>query len=99
MSSRKTLALEFFADLDRLGCDVTNYVAPPIELDAELRAALEMLGEGATVASAAQSLFLSERTLHRRLASLRQRLGATTNASVAQIVLGEHAIPVRSRVP
>jgi DNA-binding NarL/FixJ family response regulator len=90
---------EFFADLDRLGCDVTHYVAPPIELDAQLRCALELLGEGATVASAAQSLFMSERTLHRRLASLRRRLGATTNASVAQIVLGEHATRSRSRVP
>jgi len=79
----------FLSEVTRLGCDVTEFVPPAVECDAELREALELLANGASVAATARSLFVSERTLHRRLAAVRDRLGASTNASLARIVLGE----------
>jgi DNA-binding NarL/FixJ family response regulator len=79
----------FLSEVTRLGCNVSEFAPPAVECDAELREALELLANGASVAATARSLFVSERTLHRRLAALRDRLGASTNASVARIVLGE----------
>jgi DNA-binding NarL/FixJ family response regulator len=84
----------FLSEVTRLGCEVGEFAAPEVELDAEMREALELLANGASVAATARSLFVSERTLHRRLAALRHRLGASTNASVAQLVLGD--LPPRS---
>ncbi|MGH8977509.1 MAG: LuxR C-terminal-related transcriptional regulator [Acidimicrobiia bacterium] len=62
--------------------------APATETDDDLRAALQVLTEGGTVADAANQVHMSERTLHRRLALLRKQLGLRSNVAVAREVLG-----------
>ncbi len=53
----------------------------------EVRRALKVLAEGGTVPEAAETVFMSERTLHRRLAKLRKELGVTNNVAAARKVL------------
>ena len=52
-----------------------------------MRRALKVLAEGGTVPEAAETVFMSERTLHRRLAKLRKELGVTNNVAAARKVL------------
>jgi DNA-binding NarL/FixJ family response regulator len=60
---------------------------PAVEADDDLRAALQVLADGGTVADAANTVHMSERTLHRRLATLREQLGLRSNVAVARQVL------------
>ena len=53
-----------------------------------MRAALEVLANGGTVAEAAYAVHMSERTLHRRLSTMRKQLGVRSNAAAARAVLG-----------
>jgi DNA-binding NarL/FixJ family response regulator len=59
-----------------------------VEVDDCLRRALEVLAHGGTVADAAYEVHWSERTLHRRLATLRKELGLRSTTAVARHVLG-----------
>ena len=52
-----------------------------------LRDALRVLAAGGSVAEAANEVHMSERTLHRKLARLRQQLGVTSNVVAARQVL------------
>jgi DNA-binding NarL/FixJ family response regulator len=62
--------------------------APVSDTDDELRTALQVLADGGTVGDAANVVHMSERTLHRRLATLRKELGLRSNVAVARAVLG-----------
>ena len=53
-----------------------------------MRDALEVLANGGTVVEAAYAVHMSERTLHRRLSTLRKQLGLRSNTAVAREVLG-----------
>ena len=46
-----------------------------------------MLAAGGSVVEAANEVHMSERTLHRKLARLRQQLGVTSNVVAARQVL------------
>jgi DNA-binding NarL/FixJ family response regulator len=59
----------------------------PNEIDDSLRDALRVLADGGSVAEAANEVHMSERTLHRRLARLRQQLGVRSNTAAARQVL------------
>ena len=65
-------------------------VAPTVTVEADeaMRDALEVLANGGTVAEAAYAVHMSERTLHRRLSTLRKQLGLRSNTAVAREVLG-----------
>jgi DNA-binding NarL/FixJ family response regulator len=58
------------------------------DIDDGLRDALRILAGGASVSEAAYEVHMSERTLHRKLSALRERLGVKSNAAAARIVLG-----------
>ena len=55
-----------------------------VEADDTLRDALGVLANGGTVAEAAYAVHMSERTLHRRLSTLRKELGLRSNTAVAR---------------
>jgi DNA-binding NarL/FixJ family response regulator len=61
--------------------------AEPSDTDDELSDALRVLAAGGSVIEAAHEVHMSERTLHRKLARLRQQLGVTSNAAAARQVL------------
>ncbi len=58
-----------------------------IDTDDALSEALRVLAAGGSVAEAANEVHMSERTLHRKLARLRQQLGVTSNVVAARQVL------------
>ena len=60
---------------------------PTIDTDHELCDALRVLAAGGSVVEAANEVHMSERTLHRKLARLRQQLGVTSNVVAARQVL------------
>jgi DNA-binding CsgD family transcriptional regulator len=57
------------------------------ELEPEHRRLLELLASGLTREHAAQALFLSRRSVDRRLAALRRRVGVTSTAELLLAVL------------
>ena len=61
--------------------------AATIDADDALSDALRVLAAGGSVVEAANEVHMSERTLHRKLARLRQQLGVTSNAVAARQVL------------
>ncbi len=58
-----------------------------VELEPEHRRLLELLATGLTREHAAQALFLSRRSVDRRLAALRRRVGVTSTAELLLAVL------------
>ena len=78
-------ALARIGPVENLG---TATVASEIETDEVMRDALEVLAKGGTVADAAYAVHMSERTLHRRLSTLRTQLGVRSNTAAARAVLG-----------
>ena len=78
-------ALARIGPVENLG---TATVASEIETDEVIRDALEVLAKGGTVADAAYTVHMSERTLHRRLSTLRTQLGVRSNTAAARAVLG-----------
>jgi DNA-binding NarL/FixJ family response regulator len=72
---------ELITQLGRLGAVETgeDSVAPSwLKLDETQRRLLELLGKGWTIGQAAETVYLSRRTAHRRLASARHLLGVST---------------------
>jgi DNA-binding NarL/FixJ family response regulator len=73
------VAAQLFDDLSRLGeVEVRGAGPEPQALDAEQRAVLELVAAGATLPEAAARLNFSLRTVNRRLAAARARLGVRT---------------------
>ena len=66
---------------------VERVLPTTIDTDHELSDALRVLAAGGSVVEAANEVHMSERTLHRKLARLRQQLGVTSNAVAARQVL------------
>jgi DNA-binding NarL/FixJ family response regulator len=58
-----------------------------LELDPEQRRLLELLAAGVTREHAAKSLYLSRRSVDRRLATLRRRVGVASTAELLLAVL------------
>jgi DNA-binding NarL/FixJ family response regulator len=58
-----------------------------VELEPEQRHLLELLAAGLTREHAAQALYLSRRSVDRRLAALRRRVGVTSTAELLLAVL------------
>jgi LuxR family transcriptional regulator len=56
------------------------------EMDAEDEALLRLLARGSTVADTARRLGLHIRTVERRLAALRRRLGVSTTAELVRLL-------------
>jgi DNA-binding NarL/FixJ family response regulator len=77
-------ALGRIAPVDRL---VPTAACAPDDAVDSLREALRVLAGGGSVTAAAREVHMSERTLHRRLAKLRDQLGVKSNAAVARQLL------------
>ena len=77
-------------DLEQLG-PVTYHEAPARQLSDDQRTALRLLGEGLTLAEAAERLFVSRRTVARRIAEARAILG--TSSTVRAVQLAEELEP------
>jgi DNA-binding CsgD family transcriptional regulator len=63
------------------------------DLEPEQRRLLELLAAGVTREDAARSLFLSRRSVDRRLAALRRRVGAASTAELLLTVLRPVDVP------
>jgi DNA-binding NarL/FixJ family response regulator len=66
---------------------ITEPSGVALDLDPEQRRLLELLAAGLTREHAAQSLYLSRRSVDRRLAALRRRVGVASTAELLLAVL------------
>ena len=87
-------AAGFVADVQRLAAPAPA-VGADLPLSPEQRQILDLLADGASIASAATILFLSLRTANRRVAEARAALGvtSTSEAVIAYVRLRDDAIP------
>ena len=79
-----TLVADLLEDLEQLG-PVAYRSAPPRRLEPKHRDVLRLLGEGLTLAEVAERLFVSRRTVARRVAEAKAILGTAHTVRAVEI--------------